>query len=62
MARMYIDVPILGQPMARGCLAVALYIGCVSVIMVNLIFAAENRLAYKTEFKTDNSLNDLDGA
>ncbi|MET0038159.1 MAG: hypothetical protein ABW097_19885 [Candidatus Thiodiazotropha lotti] len=58
MAMMYIGVPILASLWREGDFAVALFIGCVSVIMVNLIFAAENRLANKTEFKTDNNLND----
>ncbi|MBW9268350.1 MAG: hypothetical protein K1566_01795 [Candidatus Thiodiazotropha sp. (ex. Lucinisca nassula)] len=58
---MIIGVPILASLWRGGDFAVALFLGCISVIMVNLIFASENRLTDRTELKTDNNLNDSDG-
>ncbi|MCG8083623.1 MAG: hypothetical protein JAY73_21640 [Candidatus Thiodiazotropha taylori] len=58
---MIIGVPILASLWRGGDFAVALFLGCISVIMVNLIFASENRLTNKAEFKNDNNLSDSDG-
>lgn len=58
---MIIGVSILASLWRVGDFAVALFLGCISVIMVNLIFASENRLTNKAEFKNDNNLSDSDG-
>ncbi|MCG7893704.1 MAG: hypothetical protein AB2747_05065 [Candidatus Thiodiazotropha taylori] len=62
IAIMIIGVPILASLWRGGDFAVALFLGCISVIMVNLIFASENRLTDKAEFNADNNLDDSDGA
>ncbi|RLW52406.1 MAG: hypothetical protein B6D76_15800 [gamma proteobacterium symbiont of Stewartia floridana] len=61
IAIMIIGVSILASLWRGGDFAIALFLGCIYVIMVNLIFASENRLTDKAEFNADNNLDDSDG-
>lgn len=57
---MFVGVPVLASIWRKGDFAVAFFIGCISLIMVNLLFASEKMLTDNSELKTDKNLNNPD--
>jgi hypothetical protein len=53
IAALVIGVPILASLWRESDFAVGFFIACISVIMVNLIFAAENKLVDKGEIESN---------